>query len=186
MEPVVMALRRGMVTVGDVACAVKGRATPSRIKLELASVQVVAAGGGGGGGCAYDCTHSKPLFGEYTKSLLPAISLRTKQQPRHGPVSVLGGYLRSASTTIKTSRSKGGSGGAALPTRGLYSARPWRSGLYGKKPVAKRKMAAGTKMLAATRRSVALSVPLRRDDDDDMAGARPASARENQGSKEIN
>lgn len=33
IEPVVMALRRGIVTVGEVACAVKGRAAPSRISL---------------------------------------------------------------------------------------------------------------------------------------------------------
>ena len=33
MEPDVMALTRGMVMVGDVACAVKGRAAPSRIRL---------------------------------------------------------------------------------------------------------------------------------------------------------
>jgi hypothetical protein len=35
IDPVVMALRRGIVTVGDVACAVKGRAAPSRISLGL-------------------------------------------------------------------------------------------------------------------------------------------------------
>jgi hypothetical protein len=34
MEPVVMALTRGMVMVGEVACAVNGRAVPSRIKLD--------------------------------------------------------------------------------------------------------------------------------------------------------
>lgn len=34
MDPVVMALSRGIVTVGDVAWAVKGKAAPSRIKLE--------------------------------------------------------------------------------------------------------------------------------------------------------
>jgi len=33
MEPVVMALRRGIVTVGAVACAVNGTAAPCRIKL---------------------------------------------------------------------------------------------------------------------------------------------------------
>lgn len=33
MDPVVMALILGMVTVGDVACAVKGIAVPSRISL---------------------------------------------------------------------------------------------------------------------------------------------------------
>jgi hypothetical protein len=33
MEPVVMALSLGIVTVGDVACAVKGMAAPSRISL---------------------------------------------------------------------------------------------------------------------------------------------------------
>lgn len=33
IEPVVIALRRGIVTVGEVACAVKGRAAPSRISL---------------------------------------------------------------------------------------------------------------------------------------------------------
>ena len=45
-DPVVMALRRGIVTVGEVACAVKGIATPSRIKLEL----YVSAGQGNGRG----------------------------------------------------------------------------------------------------------------------------------------
>jgi hypothetical protein len=34
IEPVVMAFSRGIVTVGDVAWAVKGMAAPSRIKLE--------------------------------------------------------------------------------------------------------------------------------------------------------
>ena len=34
MEPVVMALTRGMVMVGEVAWAVKGRAVPSRIRLD--------------------------------------------------------------------------------------------------------------------------------------------------------
>lgn len=40
MEPVVMALTRGMVIVGDVACAVKGTAVPSLIRLQqkLASI----------------------------------------------------------------------------------------------------------------------------------------------------
>lgn len=33
IEPVVMALIRGIVTVGAVACAVNGIAEPSRIKL---------------------------------------------------------------------------------------------------------------------------------------------------------
>ena len=33
MEPDVMALTRGMVMVGDVACAVKGSAAPSRMRL---------------------------------------------------------------------------------------------------------------------------------------------------------
>lgn len=33
MEPVVIALIRGMVTVGAVACAVKGMAEPFAIKL---------------------------------------------------------------------------------------------------------------------------------------------------------
>jgi hypothetical protein len=33
MEPVVIALTRGIVTVGAVAWAVKGRAEPSRIRL---------------------------------------------------------------------------------------------------------------------------------------------------------
>jgi hypothetical protein len=33
IEPDVMALTRGMVMVGDVACAVNGRAVPSRIRL---------------------------------------------------------------------------------------------------------------------------------------------------------
>lgn len=37
MEPVVMALSRGIVTVGDVAWAVKGKAAPSRINLSLES-----------------------------------------------------------------------------------------------------------------------------------------------------
>lgn len=34
MEPVVMAFTRGMVMVGEVACAVKGRAVPSRMRLD--------------------------------------------------------------------------------------------------------------------------------------------------------
>jgi hypothetical protein len=34
MEPVVMALTRGIVMVGDVAWAVKGSAVPSRIRLD--------------------------------------------------------------------------------------------------------------------------------------------------------
>ena len=33
MEPVVMAFTRGIVIVGDVACAVKGKAAPDRIRL---------------------------------------------------------------------------------------------------------------------------------------------------------
>lgn len=35
IEPVVMAFSRGIVTVGDVAWAVKGRAAPSRINLSI-------------------------------------------------------------------------------------------------------------------------------------------------------
>lgn len=35
MDPVVMALMRGMVTVGDLAKAVKGKALPFRIKLAM-------------------------------------------------------------------------------------------------------------------------------------------------------
>lgn len=34
-EPVVIALRRGMVTVGELAWAVKGSAAPARIKLSI-------------------------------------------------------------------------------------------------------------------------------------------------------
>lgn len=34
IEPVVMAFTRGMVMVGELACAVKGRAVPSRIRLK--------------------------------------------------------------------------------------------------------------------------------------------------------
>ena len=33
MEPVVIAFTRGMVIVGDVACAVKGIAAPDRMRL---------------------------------------------------------------------------------------------------------------------------------------------------------
>ena len=33
IEPVVMAFTRGMVIVGDVACAVNGSASPDRIRL---------------------------------------------------------------------------------------------------------------------------------------------------------
>jgi hypothetical protein len=40
MEPVVMALTRGMVIVGEVACAVKGRAVPSRMRLDVVSLDV--------------------------------------------------------------------------------------------------------------------------------------------------
>lgn len=45
MDPVVMALILGMVTVGDVACAVKGIAEPSRINLSRVSVQAEPLGG---------------------------------------------------------------------------------------------------------------------------------------------
>ena len=51
IEPVVMALILGMVIVGDVACAVKGRALPSRMRL---------------------CVNWNPERSEYTKSLLSA------------------------------------------------------------------------------------------------------------------
>jgi hypothetical protein len=33
IEPVVMAFTRGIVMVGEVACAVKGRAAPDRMRL---------------------------------------------------------------------------------------------------------------------------------------------------------
>jgi hypothetical protein len=38
IEPVVMAFTRGMVIVGEVACAVNGRAEPSRIRLSKFSI----------------------------------------------------------------------------------------------------------------------------------------------------
>lgn len=44
MDPVVMALILGMVTVGDVACAVKGIAEPSRINLFAVSLQTGSCG----------------------------------------------------------------------------------------------------------------------------------------------
>lgn len=44
MDPVVMALILGMVTVGDVACAVKGIAEPSRINLSRVSLQIAYCG----------------------------------------------------------------------------------------------------------------------------------------------
>lgn len=40
MEPVVMALTRGMVMVGEVACAVKGIAEPSRMRLHERSTML--------------------------------------------------------------------------------------------------------------------------------------------------
>ena len=47
IEPVVIALSRGIVTVGEVACAVKGRAAPSRINLgRSVSSSVLGVGGG--------------------------------------------------------------------------------------------------------------------------------------------
>lgn len=70
MEPVVMALIRGMVTVGAVACAVKGTAAPSAMRLwrvsHCSSTRTIF-------GRAYLCVKWKPVSGAKTKSL-PSIS----------------------------------------------------------------------------------------------------------------
>lgn len=44
MDPVVIALILGIVTVGDVACAVKGIAEPPRINLSRVSFQIASCG----------------------------------------------------------------------------------------------------------------------------------------------
>lgn len=62
-------------------------------------------------------------------------------------------HLLSASTTIKISLSKGPPGGEPS-SRGSYSARPGRNGLYGKKPVANTSMETGMRMLARMTRTV--------------------------------
>jgi hypothetical protein len=48
IEPVVIALSRGIVTVGEVACAVKGRAAPSRMSLGPSVCAAVAGEEGKG------------------------------------------------------------------------------------------------------------------------------------------
>ncbi len=64
-EPVVIAFTRGMVIVGELACAVKGRAVPDRMRLEscqcLSRYNMKLS--------SYLCVNSKPDGLEYTKSL---------------------------------------------------------------------------------------------------------------------
>lgn len=74
MEPVVIAFILGMVTVGDVACAVKGIAEPLRINLF--GVSLYTNSSGASQSATYDWVYSKPELDVKTKSLvLSAISL---------------------------------------------------------------------------------------------------------------
>lgn len=60
IDPVVMALILGMVTVGDVACAVKGIAEPSRINLSRVSSRQAPVACWFG---THDWVNSKPELG---------------------------------------------------------------------------------------------------------------------------
>ena len=114
IDPVVIALILGMVIVGEVAWAVKGIADPLEIRL---------------GSVSYWTTHparlSLPLCESKTRKLwIDKITAIVSIAP-----SLIGiAYLRSASTTMKTTLLKGASGGVGHDNPS-YLARPDRKGL---------------------------------------------------------
>jgi len=92
IEPVVMAFKRGIVIVGAVACAVKGKAAP--LRMSLRSLAVVDCSDAR---TAYDCVKVKPEPLPNTKSLYTISQCRA--------LSSIFNHLLKASTTIKTTLS---------------------------------------------------------------------------------
>ena len=123
-DPVVIALTLGMVIVGGLAWPVKGNAPPNLIKLQ----QTV-----NGLTHQYGCS-GLPL-GEAEIRLRAVYKVANGRQRGPGRLSQKK-YLRSASTTMKMTLSKGEERGDTSRPEG-HAANPGRKALWGKNPDAK-------------------------------------------------
>ena len=142
IDPVVIAFTRGIVTVGEVACAVNGIPAPDRMRLKR-DISFKP-----------DST-DRPNTSEYIRSPTRGrIGNRCACKPQLKAYFQGNLHLLSASTTMNTTLLNGASSRGRPSSCSSNFAFPGTNGLCGKKPVAKTKIEMGSRRFGKASRGL--------------------------------